>query len=294
MSNPPLHCLCEGDIVVVPVVSVKDFVATPSGGVDRRGWRRTRARTNKGGASLRPGGRRVRVAVDTTLPWTTPQALALSPLRPRSRPRATRSAGHSPASAHRSPWSATGSCSWGSSGRPPPSQRRSRRPRTSSSNRPWPTEHSRRRGSRCLAPDSPVWCERSGAGGGEGFGLGRVDADRLVEAGEGQDLAVVFAQAHGHEPLALALHPDEQGHEKADATTVHVYEVAEVEDDDPRAVRARADVRVDELALAGGRDVAPDRDPGGPGREPPDLDRRRSGRHRLPSVAFAGSSRIRT
>jgi hypothetical protein len=62
----------------------------------------------------------------------------------------------------------------------------------------------------------------------------------------------VVAQAHGHEPLTFTLHPDEQGHENADAATVHVLEVTEVQDDDPCAVCARADVRVEELALAGG------------------------------------------
>ena len=58
-----------------------------------------------------------------------------------------------------------------------------------------------------------------------------VDADRLVEAGQREDLAVVLAQADGEEPLTLALDADEQRDEQPDAATVHVVEAGEVEDD---------------------------------------------------------------
>ena len=66
------------------------------------------------------------------------------------------------------------------------------------------------------------------------------DLDRLVEAGQREDLAVVIGQAGRDQPPAAALRADEEGHEQPDATTVHVLELAEVEDDRRRAVRRRA------------------------------------------------------
>ena len=55
-------------------------------------------------------------------------------------------------------------------------------------------------------------------------GFGVVDPDRLVEPGQLEDLAVVLSQAERQEALVLALHPDEQRDQQADAAAVHVVE----------------------------------------------------------------------
>src|SRR5688572_9724479 len=70
---------------------------------------------------------------------------------------------------------------------------------------------------------------RSGDGMGEGVRLGVDDPDRLVEARQAEDLAVVGVQAVGDDGLPLRLGADEQGDQQADAGAVHVLEAAEVE-----------------------------------------------------------------
>src|SRR5664279_1211319 len=71
----------------------------------------------------------------------------------------------------------------------------------------------------------------SAAGRGERCGLVVVDADRLVEAGQVEDLAVVLVEPEGEQPLLLAVGAHEQHHEQADPARVHVLELREVEDD---------------------------------------------------------------
>ncbi len=84
------------------------------------------------------------------------------------------------------------------------------------------------------------------------------DLDRLVEAGQLEDLAVVIGQPGRDQAPPTALGADQQGHQQADAATVHVLELAEVEDHRRRPVRDREAVRRAEVAFAGGRDVARD------------------------------------
>ena len=55
---------------------------------------------------------------------------------------------------------------------------------------------------------------------------------------KGKDIAIVVGQATSVELLALAVGTDEQGNEQADAATVHVLEVREVEDDGASLVAA--------------------------------------------------------
>ena len=89
------------------------------------------------------------------------------------------------------------------------------------------------------------------------------DLDRLVEAGQFEDLAVVIGQPGRHEASAAALGADQQGHQQPDAATVHVLELAEVEDDGLGAVGHREAVGGAEVGFAGGRDVARDAKDGG-------------------------------
>src|SRR6478752_9103590 len=99
--------------------------------------------------------------------------------------------------------------------------------------------------------------ERSGGGGGRERGrLVVVDRNGLVEARQREDLAVMLGEADGQELLPGALCPDEQRHEEADPTAVHVVELAEVEDD--RARIAGVDVRGHDRRLAAPGDLAVD------------------------------------
>src|SRR5688572_28873343 len=63
-----------------------------------------------------------------------------------------------------------------------------------------------------------------GSGAGERLVLALDDADRLVEAREREDLAVVLRETEGHQALAMALGADEERHEQADPRAVHVLE----------------------------------------------------------------------
>ena len=72
---------------------------------------------------------------------------------------------------------------------------------------------------------------RRSAGGSQRGGLVVVDCDRLVQAGQRQDLPVVLRQADGEQLLARTLGSDKERHQEADAARVHVVELAEVQDD---------------------------------------------------------------
>jgi hypothetical protein len=85
-----------------------------------------------------------------------------------------------------------------------------------------------------------------------------VDLDRLVEAGQREDLAVVVGQPGRDEPSASPLGADKERHEEPDATAVHVLELAEVEDDGHRPVGRREAICGHEVGFAGRGDIACD------------------------------------
>src|SRR5215207_1192265 len=108
-------------------------------------------------------------------------------------------------------------------------------------------------------------------GVGERLGLAVEDADRLVQAGQLEDLPVVLIQPEGDQPLALAVRPDQQRHQHPDAATVHVLETAEVEDDRAGELAARPRVGVGQGLLGRRGHVALEVDDAGPARQLPDI-----------------------
>src|SRR4249919_3732590 len=90
----------------------------------------------------------------------------------------------------------------------------------------------------------------SDAGGGERLGFVGMDADRLVEAGQVEDLAVVLVQPVREQALLVAVRADEQGDEQADPARVHVLELREVEDDRSRTLAAGLLVGLSQGAVA--------------------------------------------
>src|ERR1017187_9835472 len=85
-----------------------------------------------------------------------------------------------------------------------------------------------------------------------------VDGDRLIEAGELEDLAVVVAEAVGSKLLPLPVGADQQRHEHADPAAVHVLQAGEVEHQPMRQLAAGFLIRRHQDGLAGRGDLALD------------------------------------
>src|SRR6185503_12137697 len=94
--------------------------------------------------------------------------------------------------------------------------------------------------------------------GRDGRPFVRVDLDRFVQARKGQDLAVVVGQPACQQADAAALRANEQRDQQADATTVHVLEAGEVEDDRAGTVIDGSCVAGHQVGLARRRHVAGD------------------------------------
>src|SRR4029450_4563916 len=128
---------------------------------------------------------------------------------------------------------------------------------------------------------------------GERLGLAVVDADRLVQAGQLEDLPVVLVQPERDQALALAVGPDQQGDQHPDAATVHVLQAAEVEADGAGGLATGPRVGVGQGLLGRRGDVALEVDDAGPARQLPDVGDQAALGHCVPSLAWTGGFRRR-
>src|SRR5579884_585464 len=104
----------------------------------------------------------------------------------------------------------------------------------------------------CCVPSAMI-CSLLGLCRLDGVRFRLVRADCLVEASELEDGLVVVAETAGQETLLGAVDADQQRDQEADATTVHVLEVVEVEDDDAGPIVGREGVRIGESLIGKGR-----------------------------------------
>src|SRR5579875_1406656 len=129
----------------------------------------------------------------------------------------------------------------------------------------------------------------SGASGMQRGGLIVVNTNRLVEACQLKDAAVVLTQPIGKQSLLLTVDANEQGDEQSNAATVHILEAAEVEDKDARGGRVGLGIGVHQDVLGEGGHVALDVNNTDGGRDPSDGHLYVGLWHRFPSYVFLSS-----